>query len=435
MKKPSHLLGLGFMLPALIVVVLFFLAPVFMTAGIAFTNMSTDTGITGGAYELTPNTINSLKSQGVDSGLLKQLETDVYRIDEQGLTALAAAMGDELARELRDTHNGATFHFRRDLERAIKKLKNKPRSTRKVKKAAALFKRSILNQRFETEAEFIAATRKLGFGLSPAQQDLVTQSAYTGWTWTTENFTLMAELPSTLRIAGNTAIYVICTLTFNVTFGLFLAITTFYLPAKAAATFRTIWFLPRILPPVIYVLMWKWLTWDTGFIASALGEFGIAPKNWMLDTNVHAWSVIILINGFVGASMGMILFSSAIRAIPAPMLYASEVDGASRWQQVRYIILPQLRWPILFITSYQTLSLLTSFEYIFLATNGGPGKATEVWALSAFHQALANYDGNLQYGYGAALALVLVIIGIIASLGYLRIFNFKELVARPRIEQ
>ena len=435
MKKPSHLLGLGFMLPALIVVVLFFLLPVFMTAGIAFTNMSTDTGITGGAYELTPNTINHLRSKGGDNDWLAQLETDIYQIDEQGLTALAADMGDKLAQELRETHDGAVFQSRRELERALKKLKNKPRSVRKVKKAAAYFKRSILNQRFDTESEFVSATQNLGLDLNADQQSALNTAAYTSWNWTTDNFRLMAKLPSTLRIAGNTAIYVVCTLTFNVTFGLFLAITTFYLPAKTAATFRTIWFLPRILPPVIYVLMWKWLTWDTGFISTFLGQFGVPAKNWMLDTNLHAWVVIILINGFVGASMGMILFSSAIRAIPAPMLYASEVDGASRWQQVRYIILPQLRWPILFITSYQTLSLLTSFEYIFLATDGGPGKATEVWALSAFHQALANYGGNLQYGYGAALALVLVIIGIIASLGYLRIFNFKELVARPRIEQ
>ena len=77
----------------------------------------------------------------------------------------------------------------------------------------------------------------------------------------------------------------------------------------------------------------------------------------------------------------MILFSAAIKAIPLSMLYASEVDGANRWQQIRHVILPQLRWPILFVTSYQTLSLLTSFEYIMLSTDGGPGGATEVWGI------------------------------------------------------
>jgi len=116
------------------------------------------------------------------------------------------------------------------------------------------------------------------------------------------------------------------------------------------------------------------------------------------------------------------------------MLYAAEVDGASRWQQVRFIMLPQLRWPILFITSYQTLSLLTSFEYILLSTDGGPGRATEVWALAAFHTALNNYGGNLEYGLGAAFALVLVMIGILASLFYFRLFNFRNLITKPLIE-
>ena len=116
------------------------------------------------------------------------------------------------------------------------------------------------------------------------------------------------------------------------------------------------------------------------------------------------------------------------------MIYASEVDGANRWQQIRHIILPQIKWPILFVSVYQTLSLLTSFEHILLSTEGGPGTSTEVWALSAYHSALDNYWGNLQYGYGAALALVLVVVGVIMSLIYLRFFRFHELVKPPRID-
>jgi inositol-phosphate transport system permease protein len=224
-------------------------------------------------------------------------------------------------------------------------------------------------------------------------------------------------------------------LLFNIGFALVLAVTTFYLPKGQAAIFRALWFLPRITPSVLYVLLWKWLTWDTGFINAIVTNFGVTPRNWMLDTAANAWVTVIMINGFIGASMGMILFSSAITSIPKQMLYASEVDGANRWQQIRHIILPQLKWPILFITVYQTLSLLTSFEQIFLSTDGGPGSSTEVWALSAYHTALDNYWGNLQYGYGAALALVLVVVGVIMSLIYLRFFRFDELIKTPRIEQ
>jgi inositol-phosphate transport system permease protein len=132
--------------------------------------------------------------------------------------------------------------------------------------------------------------------------------------------------------------------------------------------------------------------------------------------------------------MGMLVFSSALKAIPKSQFHASEVDGANRWQQIRHIIQPQMRWPILFVTCYQTLSLLASFDLILLATDGGPGGSTEVWSLAAYHTALNNYFGNLEYGYGSAMALILVVIGIVLALIYLRVFNYATLVSKPLIE-
>ena len=429
----SRMLGIGFLTPALVAVFIFFLLPVLLTIVFAFTNMSTSTGITGGDYRIIEDRIRNLPDAGVSRASIDKLEAAGFQITEAGLAALAEQFSEDTAEELREDFLGETYAARRDLERVLRQLDEPIRKTRDRKAAADLFAVSIINERFDTEADFRAALTSTG--IDPADHDALTRFAYTGWTWTRDNFRLLFELPSTMRFATNTAFYVLCTLTFNIGFGLFLAISTFYLPAKLANTFRAVWFLPRILPPVLYVLMWNWFTWDNGFIATVTGWFGVPPQNWRMQTTTRAWTVIVLINGFVGASLGMILFSSAIKAIPTSMLYASEVDGANRWQQVRYIILPQLRWPILFMTAYQTLSLLTSFEYILLATDGGPGRATEVWALAAYHTALNNYGGNLQYGLGAAYALVLVIIGIVASVGYLRLFNFRELLTKPRIEQ
>ena len=140
-------------------------------------------------------------------------------------------------------------------------------------------------------------------------------------------------------------------------------------------------------------------------------------------------------NSNTGRNSSAVVTPSAIPlSVRRRTSHASAVDGAYRWQQIRHIVLPHLRWPILFVTCYQTLSLLTSFGYILLSTNGGPGGATEVWALAIYHTALNNYAGNLQYGYGAAMALVLVVIGIALSLVYLRLFNYAALVQRPLIE-
>src|SRR5690606_41159918 len=100
-----------------------------------------------------------------------------------------------------------------------------------------------------------------------------------------------------------------------------------YIPDRPAGIFRIIWFLPRISPVVIYVLLWKWLAWDTGFLSAFLTNFGVRPRNWMLDTAANAWFFVIVINGFVGASMGMVIFASAIKAIPDSLFHAPSVYG------------------------------------------------------------------------------------------------------------
>ncbi len=237
------------------------------------------------------------------------------------------------------------------------------------------------------------------------------------------------------KILGNTFRYVILTLGFfNVGLALVLALLTTNINRRAGFFFRLLWLLPRLTPSVVYIIMWKRLAAAEpfGIINQLLTPLGVEPQFWL---NENPWLFIILTNGFVGASFGMIIFTSAIEAIPKDYLMAARVDGASTLQIIRDITLPLIRWPLLFVTTYQTLSLLASFEYILLLTNGGPGLyTTEVWSLTAYHRALQTYFGNNQWGYGAAWGFILVLIGLILSAIYLRVFNFNELVKEPKID-
>ena len=431
-----RLLPYLFLAPALTFILAFFFIPVIMTGVFSFTSMSTATGIFGGRYTVSGGTVTRLRDQGLAEDALSALDTKVYLVSEETLAAaLEVGASEAFSSEIRASLLDESFAERREFEATLKSLNSRPRNTRELKKISGAFETSIKGKDFDSKDELIAAVRGVGLELTPAEEEQVAQASYTGWTWTLDNYRRIFATPDQLQILINTFMYVFLTLIlFNAGFAMVLAVTTFYLPDRQAAFFRAVWLLPRITPSVIYVLLWKWLAWDVGFLNSILPRLGFAQRNWMLDTPTNAWVFVILINGFIGASMGMIIFTSALRAIPKPMIYASEVDGATRWQQIRHILLPQLRWPILFITCYQTLSLLTSFEQILLSTNGGPGSTTEVWALQAYHVALENYSGNLQYGYGAALAMILVVVGLSLSAVYLRAFNFKQLVEKPRIE-
>ena len=234
------------------------------------------------------------------------------------------------------------------------------------------------------------------------------------------------------EVIGLTLIYVFGTLAiFNVTFGLILALTTTAISKISGGFFRGVWLLPRMSPSVLYILLWLWVISPTevGLLNQVLmNVLGVDTPIDPLTTAPIA--LIIIANGFIGASMGMIIFTAAIRGIPEHLFHAAAVDGAGTLAQVRFITLPALRWPISFVTIYQTLSLLVSFEYILLLTKGGPFYDTTVYALYIYRRAFESG----QYAYGAALALFLIVLGVLVALLGWRFFDMERLLQRPRIE-
>ena len=249
--------------------------------------------------------------------------------------------------------------------------------------------------------------------------------------FTTENVVRMLTGDRRLvSVMGTTLVYVLCTLAvFNVGYALLLSLLTTALPERTGAFFRAVWLLPRMSPSVVYALLWTWVVapTDYGLLNQGLVALGLSPVDMKSNAPML---LVVLANGFVGASFGMIIFTSAIRAIPEHLFHAARVDGAGGLAIVRHITLPQIRWQLSFVTLYQALSLLVSFEYIWLITDGGPFYDTTVYALYVYKRAFENG----QYAYGAALALGLVAVGIVVALSLWRFFDMRALLQKPRIE-
>ena len=251
------------------------------------------------------------------------------------------------------------------------------------------------------------------------------------------NFERLFTDPFFPKILRNTVFYVITTLVFfNLGLALVIALVTTTIPRRQGFFFRLVWLLPRLTPSVVYILMWRRIgqAEPFGIYNQLVPEFlGASGGNLFLGGS--PWTFVIITNGFIGASFGMIIFTSALMSIPEDLLTAAKVDGASTWRIIRDIKLPLIKWPLLFIATYQTLSLLTSFEYILLLTDGGPGLfTTEVWALTAYKRAFASYAGNSQWAYGATWAIVLVSVALVLAVVYVKLFKFNELIEEPRIE-
>lgn len=250
-----------------------------------------------------------------------------------------------------------------------------------------------------------------------------------------ENYATLLRDQFAQKIFFNTLFYVLLTLAlFNVGAALTVALLTAHVNRQTGFLFRALWILPRITTSAVYILMWQRMIADPPFgILNQLNTLlGQSPVRFASE---NPWTFVIVVNGMIGISFGMIIFTAAIESIPKDIMNAALVDGSTALQRIRHVILPLLRWPLLFVVSYQTLSLLTSYEQIWLLTNGGPGLyQTEVWALTAFHRALSNYFGNAQWGYGSAFAVVLVLVGVVLAVLYMRVFRFRELVTEPKIE-
>ena len=275
------------------------------------------------------------------------------------------------------------------------------------------------------------------FFIAPIVIDLVLAFTDMGRTlkvgkFTLENFERM--LTRDTRLLGSlgvTFVFVLLTLgIFNVTFALLLALMTTSVAPRMGAFFRAVWLLPRMSPSVVYALLWLWVVDpnERGLLNQiVINVFDMPPVDLR---NNQPLLLIILANGFIGASLGMLIFTSAIRSIPEHLFHAARVDGAGPLSIVRHITLPALRWPISYMTIHQSLSLLVSFEYILLITGGGPFYDTTVFSLYAYRRAFESGD----YAYGAALSLILVVIGVVAALALWRLMDMKQLLQPPRIE-
>ena len=203
-----------------------------------------------------------------------------------------------------------------------------------------------------------------------------------------KNFRRVFMDPNTPIIVRNTLIYVGVCISATLVIDLFFAIT----------------------PSVVYSVLWVWLLSSTadGFLNKiVMGVSGMAsPINWIAQ---YPMQVVIFAKLMTSIAYGTIIFSSAIKAIPENQFKAARVDGAKEWEIVKAIILPNLRFHIMFIALWDTLGLLTDYVNILLITDGGPGKASEVWALSAYHKAFI--DG--KYGYGSAISLILILVVLV----------------------
>ena len=213
----------------------------------------------------------------------------------------------------------------------------------------------------------------------------------------------------------NTVIYIVVTVPGAVLVGLGLALLANQ-PFTIKWPVRLGLLLPWALPLVFTGLIFRWFfEYNQGIVNNLLVMLGFAPKQWLSDPFLAFVATCIAIVWKSSSFVALVLLAG-LQTIPRSLYEAAEIDGAGRWQQFVEITLPMLRPAIVVAMIFRTITAIQTFDIPYAMTNGGPGHSTETLAMY-IHKTTIDF---LDLGYGSALAVLMFIVSIIMTSGYLR---------------
>ncbi len=179
--------------------------------------------------------------------------------------------------------------------------------------------------------------------------------------------------------------------------------------------FSSMILLPNAAPEVVAGFMWISMLagGENATLSRIVSFFGVAPTDWL---QVFPLTMIIVVNTWRGIATAMILLTAGLSTIPSEIYEAARMDGATPSQMFRRITLPLMMPTILLYMLISAVSTIAVFGLVYALTRGGPGGATEVISIYIYNQSFTAF----QLGYGAAVAVVTLVISLILGIAYVR---------------
>nr|WP_202516242.1 MULTISPECIES: sugar ABC transporter permease [unclassified Streptomyces] len=174
----------------------------------------------------------------------------------------------------------------------------------------------------------------------------------------------------------------------------------------------TAWVLPEVVAGFLLYAFFR----REGTLNALLDWLHLPRQNWLFTLPILAVSFA---NVWRGTAFSMLVYSAALAEIPAEITEAAEVDGAGGWRRLWHITLPMIRRSIGTNLMLNTLQTLSVFGLIWVMTRGGPGDRSQTLPLFMYEQAFQ----NSMIGYGTAVALLLLLVGSLFSVVYLRLLR------------
>jgi len=198
-------------------------------------------------------------------------------------------------------------------------------------------------------------------------------------------------------------------------------------PVRGRGLYRTIFFLPSLVPAISLAILWQWLLngsvglvnevlqWPLRLVNLVAGTC-LRPPDWLNDPSWALWGLVL--TGLWGAGNAMVIYLAGLQEIPAELYEAAEMDGANAWQRFVNITLPLLTPVIFFNVIMGLIGSLQTFAVPYILTNGGDGPGRSLLFLATYiYQSAFDY---WNMGYASALALVLFLLILALTLVVVR---------------
>ena len=219
------------------------------------------------------------------------------------------------------------------------------------------------------------------------------------------------------EVLRNTGVFVFTVVFFQITLGLLVALALNQ-EVKGRRAMRTIAILPWVLPGFIIGLLFRQIfnASKFGLLNSLIAAFGIPPHSWLTDPRL---AMVLLIFSLVwkGTALSIILQLSGLQTIPVEVNEAARIDGARRTQVFFRITIPMMRNTLMINLIMASSGTFNHLDIPFTLTNGGPGRSTEVLALTLYKQGFEVLDA----GFAATVGTVIFLLNIVLTIIYLNV--------------
>jgi arabinogalactan oligomer / maltooligosaccharide transport system permease protein len=261
-----------------------------------------------------------------------------------------------------------------------------------------------------TDASQYNAARRIGDTFTPSSYQFIGLQNYIS-VFTTPTYYFWS-------VFGQTIVWTIANIIPHILIGLGLGLLL-NRKMRGRGIYRMLLIIPWAVPAYISGFVWRFIfNGEYGFLNSFLGELGLGSIPWLADP---AWAMVavVIANTWLAIPFNMVSVLGGLQSIPADLYEAAEVDGASSWQRFLHITMPMLRPVLMTITLLGVIWTFNAFNVIFLVTEGGPFRSTEILATWAWRLGFQ----QLQYGIAAAYSVIILLILLFFSVVYVRIMS------------